>query len=140
MFLKQASFPLSTVHKPNGFCVTQVEFGDFERPFSSPSGSGAAQTKSNQTLKQVIERFYPKHYRHTSTEEQMRYLCLQLNKFIYEHIEFVWLYQLKCMLSQAVAAETLYPLGISEGAEFIRVHTNLPDSGPEVVIFWSQTI
>ncbi|KAG1935917.1 pleckstriny domain-containing family H [Pimephales promelas] len=59
--------------------LAQVEFGDFERPFSSPSGSGAAHTKSNQTLKQVLERFYPKHYRHTSTEEQMRQLLQKLS-------------------------------------------------------------
>uniref|UniRef100_A0A3B4B1G6 Uncharacterized protein n=1 Tax=Periophthalmus magnuspinnatus TaxID=409849 RepID=A0A3B4B1G6_9GOBI len=40
--------------------LAQVEFGDFERPFSAP---GSALTKSTQTLKQVLERFYPKHYR-----------------------------------------------------------------------------
>lgn len=50
-------------------CV-QVEFGDFERPFSAP---GSAQTKSNQTLKQVLDRFYPKHYRRTTSDEQLRY-------------------------------------------------------------------
>ncbi|KAI2657602.1 Pleckstrin homology domain-containing family H member 2 [Labeo rohita] len=38
-----------------------------------------AQTKSNQTLKQVLERFYPKHYRHTCTEEQMRQLLQRLS-------------------------------------------------------------
>ncbi|XP_048061581.1 LOW QUALITY PROTEIN: pleckstrin homology domain-containing family H member 2 [Megalobrama amblycephala] len=59
--------------------LAQVEFGDFERPFSSQGGSGAAQTKSNQTLKQVLERFYPKHYRHTCTEEQMRQLLQKLS-------------------------------------------------------------
>ncbi|KAG7247446.1 hypothetical protein CRUP_033702, partial [Coryphaenoides rupestris] len=30
------------------------------------------QTKSVQTLKQVLERFYPKHYRRTTTEDQLR--------------------------------------------------------------------
>uniref|UniRef100_A0A673FSA6 Pleckstrin homology domain-containing family H member 2-like n=1 Tax=Sinocyclocheilus rhinocerous TaxID=307959 RepID=A0A673FSA6_9TELE len=59
--------------------LAQVEFGDFERPFSSPGGSGAAQTKSNQTLKQVLERFYPKHYRHTCIEEQIRLLLQRLS-------------------------------------------------------------
>lgn len=50
-------------------CVcAQVELGDFERPFSAP---GSAQTKSNQTLKQVLERFYPKHYRRAASEEQL---------------------------------------------------------------------
>lgn len=47
----------------------QVEFGDFERPFSAP---GSAQTKSNQTMKQVLDRFYPKHYRRTTSEQQQR--------------------------------------------------------------------
>ncbi|XP_059374013.1 pleckstrin homology domain-containing family H member 2-like [Carassius carassius] len=56
--------------------LAQVDFGDFERPFCSPGASGAAQTKSNQTLKQVLERFYPKHYRH---EEQMRLLLQRLS-------------------------------------------------------------
>ncbi|XP_016392682.1 pleckstrin homology domain-containing family H member 2-like [Sinocyclocheilus rhinocerous] len=59
--------------------LAQVEFGDFEHPFSSPGASGAAQTKSNQTLKQVLERFYPKHYRHSCTEEQMRQLLQRLS-------------------------------------------------------------
>ncbi|XP_051507154.1 pleckstrin homology domain-containing family H member 2 isoform X2 [Myxocyprinus asiaticus] len=59
--------------------LAQVEFGDFERPFSSPGASGAAQTKSNQTLKQVLERFYPKHYSHTCTEEHMRQLLQRLS-------------------------------------------------------------
>uniref|UniRef100_A0A671K4T1 Pleckstrin homology domain-containing family H member 2-like n=1 Tax=Sinocyclocheilus anshuiensis TaxID=1608454 RepID=A0A671K4T1_9TELE len=59
--------------------LAQVEYGDFERPFSSPGGSGAAQTKSNQTLKQVLERFYPKHYRHTCIEEQIRLLLQRLS-------------------------------------------------------------
>ncbi|KAK3554792.1 hypothetical protein QTP70_033487, partial [Hemibagrus guttatus] len=43
--------------------LAQVEFGDFER-----------QAKSTQTLKQVLERFYPKHYRRTCSEEQLRQL------------------------------------------------------------------
>lgn len=47
----------------------QVEFGDFERPFTAP---GSAQTKSTQTLKQVLDRFYPKHYRRTTSEEKLR--------------------------------------------------------------------
>uniref|UniRef100_A0A8C1A1U4 Pleckstrin homology, MyTH4 and FERM domain containing H2 n=1 Tax=Cyprinus carpio carpio TaxID=630221 RepID=A0A8C1A1U4_CYPCA len=59
--------------------LAQVDFGDFERPFVGPGASGAAQTKSNQTLKQVLERFYPKHYRHACTEEQMRLLLQRLS-------------------------------------------------------------
>uniref|UniRef100_A0A671V739 Pleckstrin homology, MyTH4 and FERM domain containing H2 n=1 Tax=Sparus aurata TaxID=8175 RepID=A0A671V739_SPAAU len=56
--------------------LAQVEFGDFERPFSAP---GSAQTKSNQTLKQVLDRFYPKHYRRTTSEEQLRQLLQRLS-------------------------------------------------------------
>uniref|UniRef100_A0A8C4EKP9 Pleckstrin homology domain containing, family H (with MyTH4 domain) member 2 n=1 Tax=Dicentrarchus labrax TaxID=13489 RepID=A0A8C4EKP9_DICLA len=56
--------------------LAQVEFGDFERPFSAP---GSAPTKSNQTLKQVLERFYPKHYRRTTSEEQLRQLLQRLS-------------------------------------------------------------
>ncbi|CAG6017975.1 unnamed protein product [Menidia menidia] len=54
-----------------------VEFGDFERPFSPTSGS--AQAKSNQTLKQVLDRFYPKHYRRAASEEQPRQLLQRLS-------------------------------------------------------------
>ncbi|XP_027006068.2 pleckstrin homology domain-containing family H member 2 [Tachysurus fulvidraco] len=50
--------------------LAQVEFGDFERPFPIASG----QAKSTQTLKQVLERFYPKHYRRNCSEEQLRQL------------------------------------------------------------------
>ncbi|XP_023818940.1 pleckstrin homology domain-containing family H member 2 isoform X2 [Oryzias latipes] len=56
--------------------LAQVEFGDFERPFSAP---GSAQTKSNQTMKQVLDRFYPKHYRRTTSEQQQRQLLQSLS-------------------------------------------------------------
>ncbi|KAK5605191.1 hypothetical protein CRENBAI_021359 [Crenichthys baileyi] len=56
--------------------LAQVEFGDFERAFIA---SGSAQSKSNQTLKQVLDRFYPKHYRRTSSEEQQRQLMQHLS-------------------------------------------------------------
>ncbi|XP_057703666.1 pleckstrin homology domain-containing family H member 2 isoform X2 [Corythoichthys intestinalis] len=56
--------------------LAQVEFGDFERPFSTP---GPVQIKSNQTLKQVLDRFYPKHYRRTASEEQFRQLLQRLS-------------------------------------------------------------
>ncbi|KAJ8248319.1 hypothetical protein GJAV_G00240730 [Gymnothorax javanicus] len=59
--------------------LAQVEFGDFERPFGSPAGPGSAQFKSNQTLKQVLERFYPKCYRWGCTEEQLRQLRQRLS-------------------------------------------------------------
>ncbi|XP_049591747.1 pleckstrin homology domain-containing family H member 2 isoform X2 [Syngnathus scovelli] len=56
--------------------LAQVEFGDFERSFLTP---GPVQTKSNQTLKQVLDRFYPKHYRRTMSEEQLRQLLQRLS-------------------------------------------------------------
>ncbi|XP_049927890.1 pleckstrin homology domain-containing family H member 2 [Epinephelus moara] len=56
--------------------LAQVEYGDFERPFSAP---GTAQTKSNQILKQVLDRFYPKHYRRATSEEQLRQLLQRLS-------------------------------------------------------------
>ncbi|XP_076141882.1 pleckstrin homology domain-containing family H member 2 [Alosa pseudoharengus] len=58
--------------------LAQVEFGDFDRPFS-PSGSAASQNKSSQTLKQVLERFYPKHYRRACSDEQLRQLSQRLS-------------------------------------------------------------
>lgn len=59
--------------------LAQVEFGDFERPFPSASGSGSGQAKSTQTLKQVLERFYPKHYRRTCSDEQLRQLSERIS-------------------------------------------------------------
>ncbi|XP_066534880.1 pleckstrin homology domain-containing family H member 2 [Hoplias malabaricus] len=57
--------------------LAQVEFGDFDQPFSNTTGSG--QAKSKQTLKQVLERFYPKHYRRACSEEQLSQLCQKLS-------------------------------------------------------------
>ncbi|XP_044285304.1 pleckstrin homology domain-containing family H member 2 isoform X1 [Varanus komodoensis] len=59
--------------------MAQVEIGDFERPFSTPAGQVTSQSKSNQTLKQVVEKFYPKRYRDGSSEEQLRQLCQRLS-------------------------------------------------------------
>ncbi|KAB1266913.1 Pleckstrin homology domain-containing family H member 2 [Camelus dromedarius] len=59
--------------------LAQVEIGDFERPFSTPAGHVNNQCKTNQTLKQVIEKFYPKRYRDDSSEEQLRQLCQRLS-------------------------------------------------------------
>lgn len=56
--------------------LAQVEFGDFERSFVA---SGSAHSKTNQTLKQVLDRFYPKHYRRTSSEDQQRQLRQRLS-------------------------------------------------------------
>ncbi|KAM6179958.1 pleckstrin homology domain-containing family H member 2 isoform 2-T2 [Erethizon dorsatum] len=59
--------------------LAQVEIGDFERPFSTPAGHVTNQCKTNQTLKQVIEKFYPKRYRDSCTEEQLRQLYQRLS-------------------------------------------------------------
>uniref|UniRef100_A0A4W4FBF7 Pleckstrin homology domain containing, family H (with MyTH4 domain) member 2 n=1 Tax=Electrophorus electricus TaxID=8005 RepID=A0A4W4FBF7_ELEEL len=59
--------------------LAQVEFGDFEKPFPSAAAAGSAQAKSKQTLKQVLEHFYPKHYRRACTEEQLRQLGQRLS-------------------------------------------------------------
>uniref|UniRef100_A0A8B9LQY0 Pleckstrin homology domain containing, family H (with MyTH4 domain) member 2 n=1 Tax=Astyanax mexicanus TaxID=7994 RepID=A0A8B9LQY0_ASTMX len=48
-------------------------------PFSSAAGSGSGQAKSKQTLKQVLERFYPKHYRRACSEEQLSHLGQKLS-------------------------------------------------------------
>uniref|UniRef100_A0AAY4DCV7 Uncharacterized protein n=1 Tax=Denticeps clupeoides TaxID=299321 RepID=A0AAY4DCV7_9TELE len=55
--------------------LAQVEFGDFERSCSSPTGP--AQIKSDQTLRQVLDHFYPKHYRRVLSEEQLRQVLKQ---------------------------------------------------------------
>ncbi|XP_040849929.1 pleckstrin homology domain-containing family H member 2 isoform X2 [Ochotona curzoniae] len=59
--------------------LAQVEIGDFERPFSTPAGHVTNQCKTNQTLKQAIEKFYPKRYREGCSEEQLRQLCQRLS-------------------------------------------------------------
>ncbi|GCB67563.1 hypothetical protein scyTo_0010265, partial [Scyliorhinus torazame] len=59
--------------------LAQVEFGNFERPFSTPAGQISIQSKSNQTLKQVIEKFYPKRYKQGCTDEQIKQLCQRLS-------------------------------------------------------------
>uniref|UniRef100_A0A8C5PA12 Pleckstrin homology, MyTH4 and FERM domain containing H2 n=1 Tax=Leptobrachium leishanense TaxID=445787 RepID=A0A8C5PA12_9ANUR len=53
--------------------LAQVEIGDFEKP---PQAAG--QLKSNQAIKQALEKFYPKRYRNDCTEEQLRQLQQQL--------------------------------------------------------------
>ncbi|KAM4042946.1 pleckstrin homology domain-containing family H member 2 [Anomaloglossus baeobatrachus] len=54
--------------------LAQVESGDFERPLQAT----ASQLKSNQTLRQTLEKFYPKRYRADCTEEQLRQLHQRL--------------------------------------------------------------
>uniref|UniRef100_A0AAR2KVQ1 Pleckstrin homology domain containing, family H (with MyTH4 domain) member 2 n=1 Tax=Pygocentrus nattereri TaxID=42514 RepID=A0AAR2KVQ1_PYGNA len=45
----------------------------------SIAGSGSGQAKSKQTLKQVLERFYPKHYRRACSDEQLSQLGQRLS-------------------------------------------------------------
>ncbi|XP_035315504.1 pleckstrin homology domain-containing family H member 2 isoform X1 [Cricetulus griseus] len=59
--------------------LAQVEIGDFERPFSTPAGHVTNQCKASQNLKQVIEKFYPKRYRDSCSEEQLRQLYQRLS-------------------------------------------------------------
>ncbi|KAG8584254.1 hypothetical protein GDO81_008753 [Engystomops pustulosus] len=54
--------------------LAQVEIGDFERPLQTTAG----QVKSNQTLRQTLEKFYPRRYREDCTEEQLRQLQQRL--------------------------------------------------------------
>ncbi|XP_073420315.1 pleckstrin homology domain-containing family H member 2 isoform X4 [Dendrobates tinctorius] len=54
--------------------LAQVESGDFERPLQAT----ASQLKSNQALRQTLEKFYPKRYRADCTEEQLRQLHQRL--------------------------------------------------------------
>lgn len=61
--------------------IPKVEIGDFERPFSTPAGPVTSLSKSNQTLKQVVEKFYPKRYRDNCSEEQLRYVT---NTYIFK--------------------------------------------------------
>ncbi|XP_069787219.1 pleckstrin homology domain-containing family H member 2 isoform X2 [Narcine bancroftii] len=59
--------------------LAQVEFGDFKRPFSTPTGQLSMQSKSNQALKQVIEKFYPKRYKQGCTDDQLKQLHQRLS-------------------------------------------------------------
>nr|XP_033795464.1 pleckstrin homology domain-containing family H member 2 isoform X2 [Geotrypetes seraphini] len=59
--------------------VAQVETGDYERPFSTSAGQGTSQSKGDQAVKQALERFYPKQYRHGCSEEQLRQLHHRLS-------------------------------------------------------------
>lgn len=51
--------------------MMQVEHGDLDRAPASPGGS--PQTKIQQILLQVLERFYPKRYKQDCNIEQLRY-------------------------------------------------------------------
>ncbi|XP_004397639.1 PREDICTED: pleckstrin homology domain-containing family H member 1 [Odobenus rosmarus divergens] len=54
--------------------MAQVEYGDLERP--SPLGPGSTPpAKVQHHLQQVLDRFYPRRYRHGAPPEQLRHLA-----------------------------------------------------------------
>ncbi|XP_078262285.1 pleckstrin homology domain-containing family H member 1 isoform X2 [Rhinoraja longicauda] len=57
--------------------MAQVEYGDLGRPAPSSPG-GSSQSKMLQFLQQVLEKFYPKHYRQACTSEQLKRLSDRL--------------------------------------------------------------
>ncbi|XP_032882543.1 pleckstrin homology domain-containing family H member 1 [Amblyraja radiata] len=57
--------------------MAQVEYGDLARPAPSSPG-GSSQSKMQQFLQQVLEKFYPKHYRQACTPEQLKRLSDRL--------------------------------------------------------------
>ncbi|XP_031703813.1 pleckstrin homology domain-containing family H member 1 [Anarrhichthys ocellatus] len=57
--------------------MAQVEHGDLERPAAS-SPTGSPQPKSQLTLLQALERFYPKRYKQDCSSEQLRDLTERL--------------------------------------------------------------
>uniref|UniRef100_A0A8C1ZVE0 Pleckstrin homology domain containing, family H (with MyTH4 domain) member 1 n=2 Tax=Cyprinus carpio TaxID=7962 RepID=A0A8C1ZVE0_CYPCA len=75
--VQQGHFPVS---KELGLEVAalmaQVEHGDLDRPAMSPTGS--SQSKTQQVLLQVLERFYPKRYKQECSIEQLRELAERL--------------------------------------------------------------
>ncbi|XP_067895724.1 pleckstrin homology domain-containing family H member 1 isoform X2 [Heterodontus francisci] len=58
--------------------MAQVEYGDLARPIPSSPG-GSSQSKMQQFLQQVLEKFYPKHYRQGCSPEQIRLLADRLS-------------------------------------------------------------
>ncbi|NXF08063.1 PKHH1 protein, partial [Smithornis capensis] len=57
--------------------IAQVEYGDLDRPGSSSPG-GTSQLKMQHLLHQVLDKFYPKHYKQNITPEQLRQLTDRL--------------------------------------------------------------
>ncbi|NXE58856.1 PKHH1 protein, partial [Calcarius ornatus] len=57
--------------------MAQVEYGDLDRPGSSSPG-GPSQLKMQHLLHQVLDKFYPKHYKQNITPEQLRQLTDRL--------------------------------------------------------------
>ncbi|XP_016044939.1 pleckstrin homology domain-containing family H member 1 [Erinaceus europaeus] len=53
--------------------MAQVEYGDLERP-NPPGPGGTPPTKAQHHVQQVLDRFYPRRYRHGAPIEQLRLL------------------------------------------------------------------
>uniref|UniRef100_A0A8C0WB43 Pleckstrin homology domain-containing family H member 1 n=1 Tax=Castor canadensis TaxID=51338 RepID=A0A8C0WB43_CASCN len=54
--------------------MAQVEYGDFEKPVL-PCPGGTPPAKAQHLLQQVLDRFYPRRYRHGAPPEQIRHLA-----------------------------------------------------------------
>ncbi|XP_039096621.1 pleckstrin homology domain-containing family H member 1 isoform X5 [Hyaena hyaena] len=54
--------------------MAQVEYGDLERP-TPPGPGGTPPAKVQHHLQQVLDRFYPRRYRHGAPPEQLRHLA-----------------------------------------------------------------
>uniref|UniRef100_A0A8D2D2T8 Pleckstrin homology, MyTH4 and FERM domain containing H1 n=1 Tax=Sciurus vulgaris TaxID=55149 RepID=A0A8D2D2T8_SCIVU len=54
--------------------MAQVEYGDLEKP-TLPGPGGTPPAKTQHLLQQVLDRFYPRRYRHGAPPEQMRHLA-----------------------------------------------------------------
>uniref|UniRef100_H9GAG7 Pleckstrin homology, MyTH4 and FERM domain containing H1 n=1 Tax=Anolis carolinensis TaxID=28377 RepID=H9GAG7_ANOCA len=57
--------------------MAQVEYGDLDRPIPSNPG-GSPHSKMQHFLQQVLDKFYPKRYRHSTSSEQLRRLADRL--------------------------------------------------------------
>ncbi|XP_012665335.1 pleckstrin homology domain-containing family H member 1 [Otolemur garnettii] len=54
--------------------MAQVEYGDLEKP-ALPGPGGTPSAKVQHLLQQVLDRFYPRRYRHGAPPEQLRHLA-----------------------------------------------------------------
>uniref|UniRef100_A0A8C5LKQ7 Pleckstrin homology domain containing, family H (with MyTH4 domain) member 1 n=1 Tax=Jaculus jaculus TaxID=51337 RepID=A0A8C5LKQ7_JACJA len=54
--------------------MAQVEYGDVEKPIL-PGPGGTPSAKTQHLLQQVLDRFYPRRYRHGAPPEQLRHLA-----------------------------------------------------------------
>ncbi|XP_055986504.1 pleckstrin homology domain-containing family H member 2 [Sorex fumeus] len=76
----QGLFPLSReLALEMAALLAQVDVGDFERPLSTPADQIPNHCKANQTLRQVLDKFYPRRYRDGASEDQLRQLCQRLS-------------------------------------------------------------